>query len=98
MPFQQFQVELEIQTAIVTVDFVVFDDGRGTGVLGTSRSQEMSPERTAVIIRQVRAAYHARDPISLTAALNAAYYYNPTYYVNLSRQYGDLRWTQEVTQ
>jgi len=62
---------------------VAFDNGKGkTGSYSTAREQ--NPDRTQRIVNQVRYATTADER---KAALQAAYYYCPTVYDNLSRQY-----------
>jgi len=62
---------------------VAFDNGKGkTGSYSTAKEQ--NPDRTQRIINQVRYANSLEDR---QAALKAAYYYCPTVYDCLSRQY-----------
>lgn len=90
--------ESRTQVAIIARPlFIVFDDGTGTGALGSSRSIEQSPERMRVIVNQVRDSYHAQDAAMLILAMKAAYHYDPTVYHCLQRQYGPILISTEVS-
>ncbi len=90
----------ESRTQVATLApplFIVFDDGCGTGALGSSRSCEQSPERMRRIVNQIRDSYHARDAAMLILAMKAAYHYDAVVYHCMQRQYGPVLISQEVT-
>lgn len=62
------------------------DSGKGAHTLGYSTAGEQSDERRQVIIDQVRMAKNQEE---LNAALESAYWYDPSVYQCMKSQYGD---------
>lgn len=67
-------------------NMLALDTGKGAHTLGYSTVGEQSDERRQVIIDQVRMA---KNQDELNAALEAAYWYDPSVYQCMRNQYGD---------